>query len=345
MQFEDAAKAVTRFAGGKKAAEPLRGVRLLPATPEGLPPRLYATNGVVGVYARVDGFDLPNALVPAEDLKPIGAEAVTGIFDEPTRLVVQTAAGLFALRKEDPNNYPLVPPVPHELHAVEEWPTIAKVLHAAADEVIGPKAIPGRPDLGCIHFYRDRVEATDSSRVAMADVLTPIQASVPAGAFKHLPKKAPVWATVQNGFVYFRVGEELRVIVGFHGRAPDCRQYVQNDHQGTYLVVPATKMRDAVKRAARVDGHVRLQFLESGVRVRGAARENEKAFQTEVWGEVASTDDVIAKPAMLMDGSKLLVALKAVDTPNVRLCYQVHENAPLRIESGGYMEAIWAMGE
>lgn len=339
MDFANAAKAAVRFCGATKSPLPFQCVRLLPAG-QGYPPRLYATNGIIGVYVKVDAGNLPNVLVPKEDLVPVSKEKeVLEVFDEQERLVVRTSSGTFSLRKKDINEFPPLPPVPPALAPLEEWPTVSKVVHAAGEA-------PGRPELGCVHFYQDRVEATDSFRVAVADVQTPIQTMAPADMFKHWPKNEFVWAAVYNGWVAFKVGGQLRVAPANHGRAPDCRQYVPENHDGSYLVADTKEMIAAAKRAAVVDGIVRMHFGENVVRVQGAARESEKAFDTIIHGDSGTTGGGFSCSAkMLINGKNILDALKAADTPNVRLCYKEGDDHPLRIESGGYAESIWTVLE
>jgi hypothetical protein len=309
---------------------------------------MYATDGIVGVYARVDVQNLPDVLVPAEDLVHVARDsAVSGLWDEPQRIIIQTVSGTHVLRKADPAQFPPLPPVPSSLQPLEEWPTIQKVVHAAGE-------VPGRPELDCVHFHRDRVEATDSFRVAMADVLTPIETMVPASTFRHWPKSEPVWAAVENGWAYFRVGNELRAVVAVNAKAPDCRQYLAAEHVGNYMVVDSKTFLEAVKKASKVDAIVRLKFGVMSLHVCGRSSESEKQFYADVHGEdytkLEGTRGLTAGqtgiyPDLNLDGPKLIDALKAVDTPNVRLCYQDDETKPLRIESGGYSEALWTVLE
>jgi hypothetical protein len=346
MQLHDAAKAVCKFAGNKKSAPHMQCVRMLPAV-NGYPPRLFASNGVISMFAKVDVGDLPDALIPAEDLSQIGREsAVIGLWDEPSRMLIQTHAGMFVMRKADPNAFPPTPPVPSFLEPVEEWPTIAKVVHAAGE-------IPGRPELGHVHFYRDRVEATDSTRLAMADVLTPVEAKAPAEMFRYWPKKELVWAAVDYGWVYFRVGDELRLATNYVGKSPDCREYLGKEHVGGFMVVDTKAVLDAAKKAFRVDPIVRMQFGIGSVHVSGRVHGSQKEFyahlhdkdSTTVEGHQGSTaGEKGSFPTLNLDGQKLIDAFKVIDTPRVRLCYREDEH-PLRLESGGYVEVIATLVE
>lgn len=343
MRFNEAAKTVSRFAAGRKAVSALQCVRMLP-TDGRYPPRMFATDGIVAVFVPVDAANLPDALVPAEDLAAVGREKtdVTGLWDEVERLLVQTGSGMYALRKVDTSLYPPIPPVPDALELLEEWPTVAKVVHAAGE-------VPGRPELECVHFHRDRVEASDSTRIAVADVLTPIEALAPAAMFKHWPKNEKVFAAVQNGWVYFRVGGELRMAVARTGKALDARQYVDKDHEGAYIVVSASELLDAVKKAAKVDAIVRFKMGVMAMNVCGRSRDSERQFYTNVQGEDETRIEgrigltagkMLSYPEFNLDGLRMIDALKAIDTPNVRLCYQEDKEKPLRVESGGYVELI-----
>ena len=343
MRFNDAAKTAARFAGGKKSAPAMQCVRILPAMGN-YPPRMFSTDGIVGVFVPVDAGNLPDVLVPAEDLAAVGREKtdVTGLWDETDRLLVQTGSGMYVLRKVDPSLYPPIPPVPDSLELLEEWPTVAKVVHAAGE-------VPGRPELECVHFHRDRVEASDSTRVALADVLTPIEALAPAAMFKHWPKREHVYASVQNGWVYFRVGQELRMAVSRTGKTLDARQYLEKEHVGAYIVVSSSELLDAVKKAAKVDAIVRFKFGVMAMNVCGRSRDSEKQFYTNVTGEDETRIEgkigltggqKLSYPEFNLDGLRMIDALKAIDTPNLRLCYQEDKTKPLRIESGGYVELI-----
>lgn len=338
QRLEEALRRVLRFVGGKDDEAVLRTVRFLPA--EGaFPARVLAMGAELGCMAPVEG-DLPDVLVHAEPLKAIAKQTVLRAQQGGHHLLLETSGGAYTLPLIPTNTYPSWPVLPDQLRALEEWPTMAKVLHAAGK-------VPGRPDLGCVHFYEDRVEATDAQRMALADVHSHLSGMVPLGLFTTWPKKSRAWAEFTVTHAFFKFDKELRFGWLHQGKRVDCQRHIPEYHEGPSVVVPTKSLRDAVKQAADSTDLKWVRLRPGMGRVLVASTDGEFQAPVESWLNRWSGSQAPNPPTLTVSGKFLLAALKAVDTPNVRLCYTDggDPSSPIRLESGGFVECIWPIQE
>ena len=121
-------------------------------------------NSMVCSIALDEGESLPWGVVEARALSA-ALRDVPGdlsISEDGKGFVVRANGAVSWLQLADAP-MPTVPSAP-KLRPVEQWDVIARVFHAAGG------ASPERPELGCVRFGEDVTEATDSARIARADV-------------------------------------------------------------------------------------------------------------------------------------------------------------------------------
>jgi len=332
-------------AKGKDAPPILKKVRFFPPT-ESAPSYVYSTDGEIGVLIP-SNIPCPDMALDSDMLVGPAKDKIVSVYldDTGSKTVIfkSVSDGGYALFFQESAGYPMYPDYPTELKPIKNWKAVQKVFHAALSRNIKVRGSP-RPDLECVHFLRDRVEATDSYRIAMVDVATPLRGQVPAYGFKHWPKGA-VQAYFTETHMWVLVGEEFRFIrlrTGPYADGQDLRdKFVPEFHDGTFMVLPAAELRDICKRATIVSelGQVILEFGIDQVTIR--AQEEVPNFKEELTGYPGVAGGrKLEFLKFLADGKFLDNALAAVNTPNVRIGYG-GDLQPLRIESAEFVECLW----
>lgn len=331
------AKAVAFAAKGKTAPPLYQSVQLVPGTPEGLPSRVYATDGLLGCLIDVD-VDLPMALLAVEAGKPVAKQKVIAVERDGAEVKFRLeAGGVYKMAVKEAVGWPDVPAVPPVMEPLTQWRWIRKVLHAAADTK------DGKPTYQFMRLRPGCAEATDSFRVAVAEVPAwPEDRVVPARLFKGWPGHPRPLAHFDAERSWFRMGSELRwAPTRADVQFPDCHKLMPTDYHGPTLAVNARKLLGAVRRATSVSTlkTVALDFSGPEVAIKSwSAAEGGKAFRAVLTGKAS---EPAAKAIKVISGKLLAQALAMVETPNVRLCYRDVANEPLRIESGLWAESLW----
>lgn len=359
MELSKAIKAAARFAArGKDAPEVLKQINFV-GNYQGEANWIHATDGVVGVCVRVDR--VPPATLSLDVATAISKKSVESIFvDEfpvsgsPNRLwtMFRMADGSsYQIPHKVDQFYPVMPGWPTSLWEVPEWGWITNIVHAAnapGAEIMGKQ----RPDLECLHFLDDRVEATDTYRMALAEVRTGLTGCVPARIFKNWPA-GQVDVGRSDSHAWFKIGDEFRYakfqnLQYASGR--DLRDYVPENYEGPWMAVPVVDLREAIMKALGA-APTRSVFLEFGIHQVTVRASSDKAkFHGEVSGEIpgfavpglagATVGKGLEYPNIIVDGKFLVEALKTMDTPRVRLAYR-KDGDSLRLESGLHLEALW----
>ena len=346
MELHLALQRVLKFvAKGKDAPPILKKVRFFPSNGV-VPSYVYATDGEVGVIIP-SNIPCPDMALDSDMLAGPAKDRIVSVYlDEggPRTVIFKSASdGGYALFFQTSTGHPMYPDYPTKMEQIKDWDTVQKVFHSALsknNEVRGVK----RPDLECVHFLGDRVEATDSYRMALVDVETNLRGQVPAHGFRHWPKGS-VQACFTETHAWFLVDEELRFIrlrTGPYADGRDLREkFVPEFHDGPYMVFPATELKDICKRATIVSevGQVILEFGIDQVTIR--AQEEVPNFKEVLSGYPGVAGGrKLEFLKFLANGKFLDDALKTVQTPRVRICYG-GDSQPLRVESGAFVECLW----
>jgi hypothetical protein len=259
-----------------------------------------------------------------------------------TAIFRSAGGGAYGIGHESTMGHPMFPDYPVSMVSVQRFADVLKALHStlAEGQIINGRQ---RPDLSCLHFLPDCVEATDSYRITIIDVVTGVAGKVPASAFKHWGSGDTAVAFTGT-HAWFRTGEEMRfqkIQRGTYAEGCDLRNHVPQFHDGPWMTTPAKPLRDVVKKALSVSPvkQVILEFGVWGVTVK--AETPDSSFEERVDGEAGVAGGSVTEyPRLLVNGKFLDDALRVVSTPNVRLCYG-GAASPLRLESGSYVECIW----
>lgn len=348
MLLKEAIQRTAKFIDkGKEAPAVMRALRFIPAF-EGMPARLYATNGTVGIIVDV-GQELPNMVLPAEPLVKLCKDitGVVSIEDKGNAKAAITVAGkaandqsTYTLEGLPPGDFPGFPAVPEKFSLLNDyqWHIIQKVVHAAGKDAT-------KPELMNINFRPTVVEATDRARVARAEIAGPWAGLVPAQLFKYWPKSGSVECVFTDYHCFWKVEEELRfAFIQQSEKYPKLEKLIPEDHEGWWMIVDVKSLAETVKKAADMSptASVVLDFGIMGITVRAHAREGVD-FEAKLEGRMGIPGGQNAQyTEMLLDGKMLGEALKVVDTPKVKLCYGKPQE-PLRLESGGLIECLWPM--
>jgi len=337
MQLHKALAQVSKFAAaGKDAPELYQNILLIPKTEYNPVNSVYSTDGMIGCLIEVD-VDLPAGLLPLAAIKAVAKQKINSVERKGDEITFRLApGGVYRLTVKEPLGYPTVPAIPASMEPVGPWVWIRKVLHAAADK----KA--GKPTFQYIRFRPDCVEATDSYRVAVASVKGwPVDRLILARLFKGWRGYPRPLAAFTDTTAWFKMGTEYRYVpLKTECQFPDCHKLIPENHDGPYLTVDVDEFAGAIKRATAVSPlkTVALNFDGREVVVKSwAAEDGGKVFRAALAGWTTGP----GKALKVISGKLLSEALKAVDTPNVRLCYRDLPNDPLRIESGAYAECLW----
>lgn len=338
MQLHKAIAQAAKFAAkGKNAPELYQSVQLIPQVSESAPARVFATDGMVGCIIDVD-VDLPMGLLPLEAAKAVAKQRVISVERNGDEITFRLApGGVYRLMVKESLGYPSVPAIPAGMEPLDNWRWVRKVMHAAADQK------SGKPMFQYVRFRPDCVEATDSFRVAVAEV--PGWRSdrlVLARLFKGWGGHPRPLITFTDTMAWFKVGTEYRYApLKLDGAFPDCHRLIPMDHTGPHLTVDTDKLIGAVKRATIVSPlkTVALDFSGPEVVIKSwSAEDGGKVFRAALAGY---TEHPAGKALKVISGKLLSEALKLVETPNVRLCYRDLPNDPLRVESGAWVECLW----
>jgi DNA polymerase III sliding clamp (beta) subunit (PCNA family) len=348
MLLKEAIQRAAKFIDkGKEAPPIMRALRFIPAY-QGMPARVYATNGAVGIILDV-GQELPNMALPADPLVKLCKDitGVVSIEDKGNAKAAITVAGkaandqsTYTLDGLPPSEFPGFPAVPATFNALNpyQWSVIQKVVHAAGKDV-------AKPELMNVNFRPTVVEATDRSRVARAEIAGPWAGLVPAQLFQNWPKTGNVECVFTDYHCFWKIEDELRfAIIQRSEKYPALEKLIPENHEGWWMVVDVKSLAETVKKAADMSptASVVLDFGIMGLTIRSHAREGID-FESKLEGRMGIPGGCNAQyTEMLLDGKLLRDALKVVETPKVKLCYGKSQE-PLRLESGGLIECLWPM--
>lgn len=332
---------------GKEALPILKSLRFIPAY-NGMPARLYATNGVVGILVDVDQ-PLPNMVLPAEPLIKLCRDttAVIGVENQGNAQALVTVTGkaakgaaLYTLQGLPPSEFPGFPAIPERFHRIQDyqWWSLQRVVHAAGKN-------KAEAELMNISFRPTAIEATDRSRVARAEVSGPWSGLVPSQLFQHWPKSGDVFCVFTEYYCFWRVGQELRfAIIQRSEKYPNLEKIIPEVHDGWWMVMNVRPLMETVKRAFSMSptASVVLDFGLMGLTVRAHSKKGTE-FTSQLSGKLGVPSGRTAQfTEILLDGKLLWEALRAFDTPKVRLCFG-EAREPLRLESGNVVECLWPM--
>jgi len=303
----------------------------------GPPSRVYATDGFRVVVVQVDG-ELPDVVLASELLVKAAKDKgeITVHQVGYGNIELRTASTVYKLQGYSGDQFATLPlpSIPDEFTEVSYWDEVAKAFYAAASPAV-------EPDLAVVRFTPDFVEATDSYRLVRVEAPGPWSGLVPTSVFKTWPKGlVEVAFTTQHA--YFRIGEELRIVMLRSSAYPNTDGVIPKVHEGPRVLVPLAVLQNAVKQGLEVSelGLVSLAIEEGQVVVRAWCEGDVgKAYQAEVpvlhqWNWVAGS--------VLVNGKYLHQSLRVLDTPNVTLGYGEIAD-PLRVESGLYVACLWQM--
>jgi hypothetical protein len=336
MKLHKAIQAVAKFAAsGAKSPDLYQAVMLISGVGDEAS-YVFATDGLMGCRVPVD-VSLPTALVPLDAIKPIAKHKLSGVTrDDVTLTFHAVGGGAFKAKVKDAIAYPRPPSGVPTMVEYEDWNHVWPIVHAAADD----KSAQGT--FQNIRFREACVEATDAVRVAVADVAGwPQDLLVPARLLRGW-RDGRVSLGVTDRLVFALRGEELRFApVCAEGRYPDCKAHLPSAHTWPAVVVDTHDVREMVAKAIAVSPlkTVGLSFSPDGLAIKSwSAEEGGKGFHGRLHGLCGEPPVVAVK---ILNGKYVLQTLRAVRTPNVRLCYQDQADGPLRIESGALAECVW----
>lgn len=335
---------------GKSAAEILKSVRFF-SPGANVPSYIYSTDGITGVVIPVDVpcFDM---LIDGASLGPVKTHPIESLFVDPhsgtsSATMKLKGTGGYALTYKNPQAYPDFPAYPERMAPIPNVRGLLQVAHAAlkAGETI--RGTP-RPDLECVHFLPDRVEATDTYRMALADLSLGFTAKIHRNLFKHWPKgDAPVSVAITDTHAWFKIGDEMRFCAlqeGTYASGRNLREHVTVWHDGPSMVIDTKEFLDVIKRAERASlsnvGALDFGLFELGIQVLDA----ERGFSEKISGRPGlAAGSVSEYPTFGVNLKHLVEALRSIPTPKVRVCYGGAAN-PLRLESGSCVECLWPKG-
>jgi DNA polymerase III sliding clamp (beta) subunit (PCNA family) len=348
MLLKDAIKRAAKFIDKTKDGPMVgKSLRLIPKHGE-MPNRLYATNGLVGILVDVVQ-DLPNLVLPADALvKSVrDTRVISKIEDRGMNRAEVTTVGkaasdeaVYSLQGLPPSEFPGFPAMPETFHTVTYWEHVSKVIHAASKDA-------DKPELCNVHFRPTVVEATDKVRIARTEISGPWAGLVPAEVFKDWPKKyeGEVSCAFTEYHSFWKVGDEIRFgFIQKDDKYPDLAHLIPEEHEGPWVNLNVKSLIETVKKAADLSpmNAAVLDFGLMGVTIRAWSKE-ELAFVAELKGSNHLPGGKGFEGCQLLVSGKALVeALKVIETPKVRLCYQSSQH-PLRLESSTHVECLWPM--
>lgn len=343
MQLKQAIQRAVRFAA-KDSAEVAPAFKCLRFLPPALPddvPRLFATNGVLGIILTLDkDIEVQNAACSAKLCSVMARESEAVLSMEwqgkglefKTRHKSSPSVQTFRLPAESLSEFPSweVPPAAMEYIAPTSWRSVLAVANCAS----GPKV--DDQVFRCVRFTPKFVEATDRFRVARADIDAEWEGLVPCELFQNFPK-GDVFTKFTALVAFFRVDEETRYAVLMHGKFPDTRSVVQEQHRGHFAKLPVKPLAAAVSQASRMTkfATVRLAFEGSVVQVSSWTADPREQYSSSLVAPGA------VKGGLLVNGKFLLEALQSLDTPMVLVGYGDDPKDLLRLESGRLTMSLW----
>ena len=307
------------------------------------PPVVMATDGVTGIVIVLDPFArLPHVCVDGKAVEKAlkGTNKATEFWWQPRdkgHVLLETETGTkFLLPCFDPRAHPGYPVLPKVLRGVPDFAAVRALEHI-------PMKDDTRPELACLRFGPDAVEATDETRNARVSLGCGPAGGilVPKRILQNWPKKKPepldVGVAFENELAYVHVDGELRWAEtlptdGF----PDLAPILPVSHVGTRVRVRTMALKQAVKHATSYSPKdwVELRFHNDVLAVTGLMEDGGVGFAHEVDAPGAGS-----MVKVTVRGRLLWQSLHARTDDETTLCYSTAEQA-VRIESTGFVEAI-----
>lgn len=347
MQLQKAVQKAAKFVSTDNTDVPgLSCLRFVSEeTSTGAPPRVIATNGRAGIIVTTD-TNVPDAVAFVKDAVPAFKQPVMKYeIDGPVLKVWATASRVFDVPLWNASAFPPVPEFPRHLDPGVDWDRALHVMHAVGDK-------KSKPLFQHVHFTGDRVEATDATRIAVADAQTGVEGLLPGEMFQAWPARYDadqVSVGRVSGLLWIMVGDEMRWGRFMDAEFPELDPYVPEWHPNGPTFVGQTKdLLEVVKQAVSVSVKKIIEVTGGldRLQVRAYTQEDKKAdpvrgYEGEVLGAMSLRGGhKMTYPVLLLDGPYLMSVLKAIKTPNVRVCYS-DAVSPVRIESGPLVEVIW----
>lgn len=338
-------KRVARFAARGANSQPkFRSVRWLPAVeiPQlGKPAGtwLVAYDGATGIACHVEN-ELPPVLLPTDGLAQAVSSPIVAVHDQGQSVALQSeTGGVFQVPKDDLAGYPL-PPVGAPGREWAIWPDLCRVVHCAASEK------SGRPTYEHVCLRPRGAEVTDSICLGMAPGWGwDAQVLVPARLFDRLERDASVRLAIdpQQAELWVGDAEKRWAPVRRDLTYPDLWGVVGAADAAHTLVVPTKGLLNGVRQAVSISAASAVAVIMQGPSVgllgwRGAGEATE--HQYDVTLPAVAGQGPQAPTAVYVDGRLLVRALRAVDTPSVRLAVG-GESVPLRLQWAAVTECIW----
>lgn len=339
MELSKAIQRVAKVCPRKKDQASLQVIRFFPSQ-QGGSPWLYATDGLRSALVKVDREDLPNVLLPADDLvkaakDPGELEVIEAGFG---KVELRTDTATYQLQGLNFDSFPAIPPMPAQYTLIQKeyWAEVAKAFHAAGKETADP-------ELAVVHFTPDFVEATDKNRLVRVEIPGPWSGLVPARAFTSWPK-GEVQVAFTTTHAFFWIGDELRVTsLLTNPNYPKTDNMIPPEYPA-FVLVETAAFRDAILQGMAMSG---LGIVNLDV---NPATDN---LVIRAWQEDAEESAYVATipilhgnrgPAgmLLVTGKYVHEALQKVTTPNVKLGYGSISD-PLRMEAGLLTACVWQM--
>jgi len=330
MKLNKAIQTVAKFAAkGKDAPELYKAIHFFPGY-------VFATDGLISSLVPI-AVELPQVSVLVAEIAPVARQelgSVTFSKDELSFVVQDGGVFKVPILKTDVHPHPPTT-IPEDFEEYPYWNSVISLLHAAAEEK--SKNVIYKS----IAFKKNTVETTDGHRVAVVDAPGIFGGTLlPAKLFKYW-KVGRLTLQKVGDVVWCQMGSELRCAPITQGVTfPDCRNSIPMDCDWPYCAVDTKELTKMVHKAVSVSKQriVCLELIRSGVKVYVKA---ENGFQ----GQVAGTTTNQGSAVKLLNGKYLLQTLKALKTPNVRICFDDNPDAPIRVESGAMVVGIWPWRE
>lgn len=338
MLLHKAMRTAAKFAAPatKKFPALYQAVLLIPGVGEGDRAQVFATDGLHGCLVYTED-SVPGALVGMDAVRFAAKHKLASVDREGNELTFRTQeGGTFRVQAKDAIAYPRPPSSLPEMVEYPYWNHVWPIVHAAAEDR------SKQPTFKHVRFRPTCVEATDAARVAVADVPGCSQDRVIPARLLRGWKDGRVRIGFSDKLVFAARDDEIRFApLNLEISFPNCKKHLPDEHELPALVVATDELCAVVEKALLVSPlkTIALTFGGAELVVKSwNGDEGGKGFRAAL--RVNATQPEV-KSVKIFNGKLLAQMLKAVRTPNVRLCYQESTDSPLRLESGAMVEGLW----
>lgn len=301
---------------------------------------VYVSNSVIWSACHVTDQELPNCVLDITPFKEL-IKSKSSLFqfslgpDGKSGIIDLGSQGVYNISILVGFNFPVLPIFPKETYQIH-WDFVSAVLSVI------PKSVKNG-GIPYLHITPKYIEGTDRVRLMrFRPIIENFDGVLPISLFNKWPKKEDaIFFGANDHFIYFILGEEVRITLRSSVDYPDTEKAISNIPVIGRCVINRDNFCEIVNQAACLSevGGVHFDFYEKKIGIRSL---NRTSISDNFVGEIDVSRFEGEKFGIGVNGLLLVKTLRALKAVALRVSYAEYPN-PLRFTARGLDLYMWPM--